>query len=46
MDIGSSIYKFNNKKENEHFLLNKILKEQYLNLDIPLIFLKLKKIIL
>ena len=27
MDIGSSIYKFNNKKENEHFLLNKILKE-------------------
>ena len=36
MDIGSGIYKFNNKKENEHFLLNKILKEQYLNLDIPL----------
>ena len=27
MDIGSGIYKFNNKKENEHFLLNKILKE-------------------
>ena len=36
MEIGSGIYKFNNKKENEHFLLNKILKEQYLNLDIPL----------
>ena len=36
MDIGCGIYKFNNKKENEHFLLNKILKEQYLNLDIPL----------
>ena len=27
MDVVGSVCKFNNKKENEHFLLNKILKE-------------------
>ena len=36
MNIGSGIYKFNNKIDDEQFLLKKILKKQYLNLDIPL----------
>ena len=36
MSIGNGIYKFNNKINDEQFLLKKILKEQYLYLDIPL----------
>ena len=36
MSIGSGIYKFNNKIDDEQFLLKKILKKQYLNLDIPI----------
>ena len=36
MNIGNGIYKFNNKIDDEQFLLKKILKKQYLNLDIPL----------
>ena len=36
MSIGSGIYKFNNKIDDEKFLLKKILKKQYLNLDIPI----------
>jgi hypothetical protein len=36
MNIGTGIYKFNNKIDDEQFLLKKILKKQYLNLDIPL----------
>jgi len=36
MNIGNGTYKFNNKADDEQFLLKKILKKQYLNLDIPL----------
>ena len=36
MSIGNGIYNFNNKKNDEQFLLKKILKEQFLYLDIPL----------
>ena len=36
MNIGSGVYKFNNKINDEQFLLKKILKKQFLNLDIPI----------
>ena len=36
MNIGNGIYQFNNKTNDEQFLLKKILKNQYLNLDIPI----------
>ena len=36
MSIGNGIYNFNNKKNDEQFLLKKILKEQFLYLDLPL----------
>ena len=36
MNIGNGIYQFNNKINDEQFLLKKILKNQYLNLDIPI----------
>ena len=36
MSIGNGQYKFNEKKNDEEFLLKKILKEQFLCLDVPL----------